>query len=227
MCGRFVQTAPPEALAARFRAVVGPGVPALLARYNVPPSAPAYVVGYHPALRRRGLTAMTWGLVPRWWEGHLRAAPKPANAVAETVEAKSFFRDSFRRRRCLVPVAGFYEWKAAGDAKAPYYVHPAVGGGFALGGVWDVWTDPDTGEKRFSFAVLTTTPNELVRAVHTRMPVVVPEAAWAEWLDPAAPLPGVRRLLVPLPAGRMAMHPVSPLVNATRNDGPELLAPAA
>ncbi len=227
MCGRFAQDALKDDTAARFRAVAGPAVPALPARYNVPPSAPAYVVGFNPAARRRGLAVMTWGFVPRWWAGSLKAAPKPANAVAETVEAKSFFRDSFRDRRCLVPVAGFYEWKVGGGGKTTYYLHPSAGGVFALAGVWDVWADPDTGEKRFSFAVLTTTPNELVRAVHTRMPVVVPEAAWGDWLDPDAPLSTVRRMLVPLPAEGMAMRPVSPLVNATRNDGPDLLVPAA
>lgn len=209
-------------LAAKFRAAVGPGVPDLPPRYNVPPSAPAYVVGYNPAAKRRGLAAMTWGFLPRWWDGPFKAAPKPANAVAETVESKSFFRDSFRLRRCLVPVAGFYEWR-----DVPHYIHPAAGGVFALAGVWDLWTDPENQAKRFSFAVLTTGANELLKPVHDRMPVVVPPEAWGEWLDPKTPLPAVRRLLAPFPAERMAVRVVSPLVNAVRNDGPELLAPAA
>ena len=227
MCGRAAFAHGLDEVREAFSIADAPGVPALPPRYNAPPSSPAYVVGYNPRARRRGVVVMKWGLVPRWWPGTLKAAPKPANAVCETAGEKPTFRDSFRARRCLVPASGFYEW---GPGKVPHHFRPAVPGGlFALGGVWDVWETPeaDAGGKLFTFAVLTTRPNGAVGAVHARMPVIVPPADWGAWLDPATPAGVVRGMLAPCDDALIEGYAVSQAVNSVRNDGPGLIEPVA
>lgn len=223
MCGRFAQPQTKDELARRFAVADATAAPELAPSFNLPPSRPAYVVGYNHHARRRGLAAMSWGFVPRWWKKSLREAARPINATAEGVAEKPTFRDSFRSRRCLVPVAGFFEWEKRSGTKVPHWLHPADDGAFALAGVWNYWPP----EKLHSFAVVTTTPNELVRPLHDRMPVILPEEQWGEWLDPRTPLDAVRSLLVPFPAERMRAFPVSRLVNSPKNDGPELVTPAA
>ena len=165
-----------------------------------------------------------WGLVPRWAK-----EPKGLiNARAETVAEKPSFRDSFRRRRCLVPADGFYEWRAAGQRrKQPYAIRFAGDELLAFAGIWDRWLGA-SGEELVTCALLTCPPNEAVARLHHRMPVVLPgEEAMATWLDPEADPAVLRSLLVPLPAERTVIYPVSSRVNNPRAEGPELLAPVS
>ena len=224
MCGRFVSITLPDQLAAIF-GTVGDAVPRLPPSYNVPPSREAYTVGLDPVEGRRGLAVMRWGLVPSWWQGTLKEAVKPSNARGETVATSPLFRDSFRSRRILVPADAFYEWRQSD--RVPFAFRPTADPVFAFGGVWDEWTDAETGEARGSFAVVTTAPNEMMAPVHDRMPVVLAAVDWAAWLDPATPLKDARSLVRPYPAEAMTAYRVGSAVGRVRNDGPALLEPAA
>jgi putative SOS response-associated peptidase YedK len=140
------------------------------------------------------------------------------NARAETAADKPAFRDAFRSKRCLVPADGFFEWRAAPDGKQPYLVRLKSGAPFAIAGLWAAWR-PDDGPKLESCALLTTEPNELMRPIHDRMPVLLPHESWDPWLDPAvSDVERLRALLRPAPADTMEAIPVSRRVNDPRND---------
>ena len=209
MCGRYSLAAPPEELVEAF------DVPDLTfdyrPRYNVAPGQDCPVVAEDRKGRRMGL--MRWGLEPAWMD---RTGSGFVNARAETVATKPSFRDSFERRRCLVPADGFYEWAKDGRTKTPHWFHPPGGGLVSFAGIWDGRT----------FAILTTDANGDVRDVHDRMPVVVAPEARAAWLDRASGPGSLARLLRPPPDGAFDHHPVSPRVNRTENEGPELVEPA-
>jgi putative SOS response-associated peptidase YedK len=224
MCGRFTQERPTSELAEIFEAEdlaegddVGGG------RFNVAPTDAAAVVVQRED--RRAIRAYRWGLIPHWAES-AKVGSRMFNARAETIARSPVFRDAFRRRRCLVPVDSFYEWRREGKVRQPFRVVRADGRPFALAGLWAGWHDPETDEVRRSFTIVTTGPNELMRAIHDRMPVVVPPEAWDRWLDPALPDPGeLHGLLVPAEDGTLEAYPVSRAVNDVRNDGPGLILP--
>ena len=159
------------------RAVLRP-LPEPPARYNIAPSQAIPVV--RVANGKRELADLRWGLIPHWAE-----TPKAGgfvNARAETVTEKPAFRDPFRRRRCLVPADGFYEWKHIGKKKHPFFFRKAGGGLLAYAGVWDTWNGPDGPVE--TVAVLTVPANDLVKPLHDRMPAIIPEDRFAEWLNP-------------------------------------------
>jgi putative SOS response-associated peptidase YedK len=134
------------------------------------------------------------------------------------------FRESFARRRCLVPVDSFYEWRREGTVRQPYRVVRTDGRPLALAGLWSGWRDPADGVVRRTFTIVTSAPNRLVSTLHDRMPVVVPEVAWERWLDPSVPDVGeLHGLLVPNEALPLEIHAVPRLVNDVRLDGPELI----
>jgi putative SOS response-associated peptidase YedK len=169
---------------------------------------------------------MRWGLVPYWAKG-LKIGFSAINAMAETVDTKPVFRETFKRRRCLVPVEAYYEWKKL-DAKTkqPYAFALAGGGVMALAGLWETWKSPAEEVVR-SFTIITTTPNEMCAEIHNRMPVILPPSVWSAWLgeeqaDGEAALKG---LLAPYPTDGMAMWPVSPRVGNVRNNDPTLIEP--
>lgn len=219
MCARFVLFTPPEMLAVRFSL---PQVPALTPRYNVAPSQEIPVVGAKANGQGRGLAMFRWGLIPSWSAD--ASGPKPVNAKSETVAELPSFRDSFRRRRCLIPADGFYEWVTTPTGKQPLYHRFLDGRTIAFAGIWDVWNNGT--EKRFTCALLTTTANELVAQVHDRMPVILPESDWDTWLDADLTDPTrLKPLLKPHPAEGMAITPVDRRVNNARVEGPECLTP--
>ena len=149
------------------------------------------------------------------------------NARAEGIEAKPAFRAAFKRRRCLVPASGFYEWKklGGGDRKQPYYITAADEEPLAFAGVWEWWRSPE-GEAVESFAIITTTPNEMMAGLHDRMPVILDSADFAPWLDPAQEdQKRLLGLLRPYPAELMVSRPVSTRVNSPRNDDPACILP--
>ena len=221
MCGRFTQERPTSELAEIFGAeplVDDPG-----AHYNVAPTDEALVVVQRE--ERRAITAYRWGLIPHW-ATEAKVGSRMFNARAETLTASPAFSRAFQRRRCLVPVDSFYEWRREGRIRQPFRVVRADGRPFALAGLWAGWHDPETDEVRRSFTIVTTGPNELMRTIHDRMPVVVAREAWDRWLDPSLPDPGeLQGLLVPVEDGSLEAYRVSRAVNDVRNDGPGLILP--
>jgi len=221
MCGRFSQQRPASELSELFAAE--PLVDDLGPRYNVAPTDEALVVVQRED--RRGLTACRWGLIPHWAKD-AKSGSKMFNARAETLTTSPAFRDAFRRKRCLVPVDGFYEWKREGTLRQPYWVSRTDGRPLALAGLWAGWKDPATEQVRRTFTIVTSAPNEAMASLHDRMPVIVPEDAWDRWLDPAPDdLGELSGLLLPSDAIELDIQAVSRLVNDVRNDGPELIEP--
>ena len=221
MCGRFTQERPTSELAEIFEAQDLVGAPG--ERYNVAPTYEAAVVVQRDD--RRAVTAFRWGLIPHWAEDP-RIGNRMFNARAETLATSPVFREALRKRRCLVPVDSFYEWRREGKVRQPFRVVRSDRRPLALAGLWSGWRDPDTGEVRRTFTIVTTGPNDLMRPIHDRMPVVVPEEGWDRWLDPAHPDPGeLGGLLVPAADGLLEAYPVSRAVNRVGNDGPALIEP--
>jgi len=223
MCGRFTQQRPASELAEIFGAeplVDDPG-----GHYNVAPTDEALVVVQRDD--RRAVTAYRWGLIPHW-ATDAKVGSRMFNARAETLTASPAFRDAFRRRRCLVPVDSFYEWKREGTIRQPYRVSQADGRPLALAGLWAGWRDPSTETVRRTFTIVTTTPNERLSELHDRMPVIVPESAWAPWLAPGGADAGeLIGLLTPNDAVELEVYAVSRAVNDVRQDGPALIEPLA
>jgi len=219
MCGRFIQERPVSDLAEIFGAeplIDEPG-----GRYNIAPTDEAVVVVERD--ERRALVGYRWGLIPHW-APDARIASRTFNARAESIATMPAFRESFRRRRCLVPVDAFYEWRRIGSVRQPFRVFRADGRPLALAGLWSGWRNPDDGGVRRTFTIVTTIPNETVAQLHDRMPVVVPDEAWGRWLDPRPAEPGeLRALLEPTDSVALEIAPASRLVNDVRHDGPELL----
>ena len=150
------------------------------------------------------------------------------NARAETVARSPAFSRAFQRRRCLVPVDSFYEWKRDGTIRQPYRVVRTDGRPLVLAGLWAGWHDPATDAVRRTFTIVTSTPNRVLAELHDRMPVIVPDDAWARWLDPALVAPGeLLGLLEPTDDVALEFYPVRRLVNDVRQDGPELIEPLA
>lgn len=215
MCGRYSQTREASELEKRFRLdrIEAP----VRRRYNVAPSQEMPIVVLRDGAKV--LTAMRWGLVPSWAKD---PSPGPINARAETLAQKPMFRNLLKSRRCLVPADSFYEWfKAPGTkAKQPYRFVLKDGGLFAFAGLWDLWKGPDGNELQ-TFAIITTTPNEVVRPVHDRMPVMLSKEAEETWLSDEVP---ATVLLSPYQGG-MEAFTVGTVVNTPENDVPECVKP--
>jgi putative SOS response-associated peptidase YedK len=156
--------------------------------------------------------------VPHWANGP-NEGPRPINVRAESIRYK--FGEILREKRCLVPGDGFYEWKTEGKKKRPRWFTMRSGEPYAFAGLWDTWRGD--GQKRVTCCLVTTTANELVGEVHDRMPVILPRASYAEWLDPETPEGRLVELLCPYPADEMRAAWANPAVNSPKNDGPECL----
>ncbi len=222
MCGRFTLISSPRDLQLAFEGFVFPDELALEARYNIPPSLD---VLYIPNDGEKRAGYARWGLIP-FWAKDPSIGNRTINARAETVDRRPAYRDAFRKRRCLVPADGFYEWKKAEEGpKTPFYIRLQSGAPFAFAGIWERWRDGD-GNRVVSCAILTTKPNEKLAEIHDRMPVILPADAYEDWLTPdearAEDLAGCLR---PYPADRMVAHPVSRLVNSPKNDEPACTEP--
>ncbi len=220
MCGRYALAVDAAFLATEFEvALREPLVP----RYNVSPSQPALVIREQAG--EREATILSWGLLPAWSKT-AAASGRLINARAETVASKPSFRSAYKRRRCLVPASGYYEWRALADGKQPYYIHPVASevfasDVFALGGLWERWERDGTAIE--TFALLTCAANERLLAVHDRMPVIIARGAYGAWLDPGSSSRVLEALLVPAPPAVVSLHPVSRLVNSPRNDTRECI----
>ncbi|KUO78275.1 MAG: hypothetical protein APF81_25340 [Desulfosporosinus sp. BRH_c37] len=191
-------------------------------RYNISPSQAVPVVIHQDGCNR--LLMLRWGLIP-YWAKDMSIGNKLINARAETLEEKPSFRNSLAQKRCLVLADGFYEWKSEGRVKKPYRITLQDGGTFAFAGLWDSWMSP-IGQRINSCTIITTTPNKLIESIHNRMPVILPQDMESVWLDQNVTWSSeVHSLLTPFPAERMVAYEVSKLVNSSRNDFPECIAP--
>ncbi|MEN8184910.1 MAG: SOS response-associated peptidase [Myxococcota bacterium] len=208
MCGRITLSTPAKVVAEHFGLNE---IPRLSPRYNVAPGQPVAVVRSRSEGPERILAMHTWGLVPRFAKDPT-VGSRLINARAETVATRPAFRDAFRQRRCLVPADGFYEWQPRGrNPKQPYHITPVAEALFAIAGLFE----------RDTCTLLTTEANEPMRAVHARMPVLLPREAWEPWLDPERDPDRLLALLVPSPADALELHPVGLRVNDPRNDDVE------
>jgi putative SOS response-associated peptidase YedK len=221
MCGRFMQCATGERLAARFEL---PTAPDVAPRYNVAPSQPVGAIRIAEDGHREWV-ALRWGLIPAW-AAEPRTKYSTINARAETVADKPTYRQAFRRRRCLIPADGFYEWRQLGARKQPWCIAPADGEPVAFAGLWERWERD--GQALESCAIVVTQANALVASIHDRMPVILDPTAEARWLDPGVADPAVLRpLLAPCPPERLRLWPVGTAVNLPTPRGPDLMAPIA
>jgi putative SOS response-associated peptidase YedK len=226
MCGRFALMTPTEQLAMQFNVpetAVG-SLPPSVPRYNIAPTQPVAAVRLAENGQRE-LTFFHWGLIPSWAKD-VKIGSRMINARSETVAEKPSFRTAFKRRRCLIPADGFYEWQKQANGKQPMFIRPADGEErpFALAGLWEIWHDPDGGALQ-SCTILTTTPNELMADIHNRMPVIVEPEDYDLWLNPEPDPEQGLHLLRPYPAEKMTAYPVSTIVNNPRNETPECIQP--
>jgi putative SOS response-associated peptidase YedK len=222
MCGRFTQERPASDLAEIFAAE--PLADELGARFNVAPTDDAFVVVQRA--ERRAITAYRWGLVPHWSDDS-KGAARMINARAETITASPAFRHAFERRRCIVPVDSFYEWKREGTVRQPYRIVRADGLPLALAGLWAGWRDPDTEQVRRTFTIVTTTPNDVIADLHDRMPVILEPGSWDRWLDNGSGAdPGeLLAMLQPTDEVALRVYAVNRFANDVRRDGPDLIEP--
>lgn len=219
MCGRYIATTPPDELRRLF--ATANEVPNWQPTWNMAPTQNGPVVRLHPETGARHLDLLRWGLLPHWVRGDPKAVRQPINARAETVASSPMFRDAYARRRCIVPIDAFYEWKVEPEGKQPFAVARADGHVMALAGVWEGWRAPDGTAVR-SYAVVTTNAVDELGHLHERMPVVLETEDWPVWLGEREG--DVAGLLRPSGAG-FRVWPVSTRVNSVRNDGPELAEP--
>ncbi len=218
MCGRFYLFSTGAAVADLFD-LAEPLV--LAARYNIAPSQPVAVVRL--CERGRELIPLRWGFIPSWAKD---AKFAPINARSETAAEKSMFRHAMRKRRCLVPADGFYEWMKIGKHKQPFTFRLHDDKPFAFAGLWDRWEGPAGPVE--ACCILTTEANELIRPAHDRMPVMLERTNFEQWLDPMEQnAEALAWMLRPYRADAMRAYPVSVLVNSPKNDDARCLEPAA
>ncbi|MBV9565504.1 MAG: SOS response-associated peptidase [Bradyrhizobium sp.] len=219
MCGRFVITSPPEALRQIFGFVEQPNFPP---RHNIAPTQPVPVIILENGVRHFRL--MRWGFVPSWVKDP-RKITLLINARSETVVEKPAFKNAIRRRRCLIPADGYYEWQAGADGKRPYFIHRRDGKPFGLAGVAESWMGPN-GEELDTVAVVTAPASADLSVLHHRVPVTLMPVDFERWLDcredDVAP---VLHLLVGPEEGEFVWHAVSRRVNSANNDDAQLLLP--
>jgi putative SOS response-associated peptidase YedK len=216
MCGRYALHANPEVVALQFGL---DQAPEFKRSYNVCPGTDILVVR-RDRDGRRVARAHRWGLIPHWAKDPA-IGNKLANARGESLSERPAFRDAFRQWRCLVPASGFYEWQTRAGRKYPWYLRPLDAELFALAGITALWRGVR------SVSLITTDPNELMRPIHDRMPVIVAPEDYAAWLDPAPrDATELMRFVRPYPAERMGAYRVGARVSRPENDDPSLIAEA-
>jgi putative SOS response-associated peptidase YedK len=223
MCGRYNLQGSWSDLVRLYRIVEDVTPLNLRPRYNIAPTQDVVVVRKGPDGKGRDLSMMRWGLVPSWAKD-VAIGARLINARAETVAEKPSFRDAYRRRRCLIPADGFYEWqKRSGGAKQPYLITLEDQQPIAFAGLWERWDKASDGGPVHTCAIITTEANDLLRPIHGRMPVILDAANHDAWLN--ADGDEVTSLLRPYPSDGMRAGPVGAYVNRAANDDPKCLEP--
>jgi putative SOS response-associated peptidase YedK len=219
MCGRYTVTSAPEAIRALFRYAEQPNFPP---RYNVAPTQPIPIVRLVDGQRHFAL--VRWGLLPSWVKDP-KGFTLLINARGESAAEKPAFRAAMKRRRCLIPADGFYEWQKAGERKRLFYVRAKSGKPLAFAGLWETWTGPN-GEELETGTIVTTAANKTLAPIHDRMPVIVPPDGFDLWLDTAnIDAKTAAALIAPAPENLLEAFEISTAVNRVANDNPKLIEP--
>ena len=219
MCGRFVITSPPEALRQVFGYIEQPNFPP---RHNIAPTQPIPVVIIENGVRHFRL--MRWGLLPAWVKD-VRKFTLLINARAETVNEKPAFKNAMKRRRCLIPADGYYEWQASETRKRPHFIHRRDGGPIGLAGLAETWIGPN-GEELDTVAIVTAPASADLAVLHPRVPVTIAPADFERWLDCNVCDAETAMMLLTAPeAGEFAWHEISTRVNRVANDDAQLILP--
>jgi len=221
MCGRYSVTLPPSAIRELFRVMTGLN---LQPRYNIAPTQAAPVIGLDET-GQRALKMFRWGLIPRWSKMMPTGAPL-INARADSIAGKPSFRDAFAKRRCLVLADGFYEWPQDKSLKDrnPWRIFATDRPAVAFAGIWEAWRKPD-GEILRSYAIVTTSANARIAAIHERMPVMLPAASEDAWLAAGTPVAQLQAMLAPYPAELTDCYRVDVRVNSVKNDDADCIKP--
>lgn len=226
MCGRFVSRAKMPAVKKEFAVTLVSGTDANVseARYNIAPTQ--MIAAVIDNERERELTEFKWGLVPHWAKDDSIGA-RMINARSETLIEKPSFREAFKKRRCIIPASGFYEWAhTGGKGKQPFYFYLKDANVFGFAGLWETWADRETGEALETCTIITTAANQVLKPVHDRMPVILQRNDYDLWLDQSVKdTDRLQNLLVPYPADRMDSHAVGKSVNSPLSNSEELIAP--
>lgn len=219
MCGRYMLARDAQTLAEEF----GVEAPERLApRYNIAPTQPTLIV--RELDKRRVASLVRWGLVP-FWADDISIGNRMINARSETVAEKPAFRAAFRRRRCLVPADGYYEWQTRDGRKQPWFITPADGRCFALAGLWEHWQRD--GNELETMSLMTCAANQTLSTIHDRMPVVIAREDYARWLALDTPAVQLQSLLKPAGDQHFVTRAVSTRVNSARHDDADCIAPLA
>ena len=213
MCGRFALTSDESHICKHFR--VNLSTP-IKPRFNIAPAQKLLVIRLQSETHEHTSSLVRWGLIPSWAKDQSIGALL-TNARSETAFTKPSFRDSFHRRRCLIPATGFYEWSTLGKRKQPYYVRLTTNEPFGIGGLWDVWEQ--NGDRIETCSILTCDANQAMQHLHPRMPVVIQPERYDAWLDPSqTDAAAVFQDLHPFPEERTAIYPVSDYVNNVHHE---------
>lgn len=219
MCGRYALNITATDLSQIFDVIDAPELPP---RFNISPTQTVAAVRLDDAMRRR-VAMLRWGLIP-FWAKDASIGSKCINARADGIDQKPAFRAAFKKRRCIIPANGFFEWKTVDPKgprgrplKQPWFI-TVRGGPFGMAGLFERWREPATGAEIETCTILTTEPNSWVASLHDRMPVILSRERFGEWLDPATPPDTLKGMLVPIAASAMHGHPVSTIVNNPRVD---------
>ena len=222
MCGRVIQSSGPLRLAiVEGLNVSDSRLANVPRRYNAAPSQELFVIRQNHKTSERSLDLLKWGLIPYWCQDP-KGGRRPINAKAESVAMLPMFKEAYARRRCIVPVDGFFEWRAIRGmrAKQPYAIAMKDGSPFGLAGLWENWKNPNTGEWERTFAIITVPSNQLLAKIHNRMPAILEPRSYKRWLGL---VPNPHDLLLTYPPDPMTMWPISTRVNKPENDDPSLL----
>lgn len=221
MCGRFLLVSPGRDLAERFGLAEEPD---LKPRYNIAPTQLVAVIRAEPDTLVRRLDMLRWGLIP-FWAKSASIGSRMINARSETVAEKPAFRSALKRRRCIIPADGFYEWSGKKGKKLPHLITMADRSPFGFAGLWETWKDPDDNRIE-SCTILTTEANEFLRPLHDRMPVILAPEAYGPWLDPGLEeRPTLSSMLRQYQSDAMAFRAVSSKVNKSNYDAPDCMEP--
>lgn len=225
MCGRYTSPSSYDATIEEFSITrVVPVIKRISIRFNIAPTSETPVIFEEDG--ERLLDNFFWTFIPPWSPDGKPGKFSAINARDDKIASSKLYAPSFRSRRCIVPVGGFYEWQGKKSPKQPYFIHHPKADTLALAGVWSHWKAKDGSAERNSFAIITTKPNGVMQPLHDRMPVILDAADWNTWLDrDMADTDALQGLLRPCPDEKLEAYPVSTEVNKPGNDSPSCVEP--
>ena len=222
MCGRATISKSKSILEKRFRAKFSPiDAEQNIVNYNVAPTQ------LHPVITNENpqqIQLFKWGLIP-FWAKDAKIGSRMINSRIETITEKPSFRNAIKRRRCLVILDGFYEWKKLGKRKQPYYIHLKNKEAFALAGIWEKWKNPENDSLVYSFSIITQSPNNFMAPIHDRMPAILLQEDEHKWLDTTISVQEALSSIRPVDDDLLSAYPISNQVNRVSENSPELLKP--